>query len=182
MKKHKKHKKSKRKIAEPECYTPERKETAIVNGDNRSEEKMIDDVKAAVDIISEGLRDKKMSLEVISSESDDVPEADCDSIDIDMNVIEADMDLEELMKQKELLQAQLARAESEDIREPETKNGRGGDEVILLDDSDEADATQVSKKRSRSIERRVQVRPKDDIKRRRTDSRDRSYKDHERER
>lgn len=164
--KHKKHKKHKRssedKSDKNDRYTPEltTKSTKtdtdkVVNGNKSVEivENQVDNVvevtksdpDEVVSFISAGLTNKH-SLEVISSESDDdevVPEVDCDSDAINVDVIEADMDLEELMKQKELLQAQLAKAETESSASPDTRNdNKNGkpveDEVILLDDSDES--------------------------------------------
>ncbi|CAH1967028.1 unnamed protein product [Acanthoscelides obtectus] len=123
-------------------------------------------------------------MEVVSSESDGVPEADCDSVDIDMSVIEADMDLEELMKQKELLQAQLMASEVEEVAPPpfvaKAKNGKI-DEVILVDSDDGDTAVPTKRKRSRSRDRRVQVKPKEDTKRKRTHSRERSSKNYDKE-
>ncbi|XP_063920541.1 serine/threonine-protein kinase PRP4 homolog isoform X2 [Zophobas morio] len=130
------------------------------------------------------------SLEVISSESEDaVPETECDSDAIDVNVIEADMDLEELMKQKELLQAEIAKAEMESSTSPNVpkKNGKDPkivDEIILLDDSsNDGDIIPPKKaKRSPSRERRVVIErkdhySKDDLKRKH--SQERTYREHE---
>lgn len=164
-KKHKKHKKHKRssedKNDKNDRYTPEltvsstkTESPSIVNGNKtvECEKKQVDkvievtksDPDEVVSFISAGLTNKH-SLEVISSESDDevVAEIDCDSDAINMDVIEADMDLEELMKQKELLQAQLAKAETESSASPDAQNDKKNgkpveDEVILLDDTDDS--------------------------------------------
>lgn len=165
-----------------ENYTPERK--TVENGEVPSKEiEKIEttDPLTVAEFVSQSLGPVK-SLETISSESDGVPEADCDSVDIDLSVIEADMDLEELMKQKELLQAQLA-AESGELHIPlpeETKSGKMSDEIILLDDSDDATPTVIERpkrKRSKSRERRIQLKSKEEAKRKRTDSRERSLRD-----
>lgn len=111
------------------------------------------DIENVTEFLTEGLTSTKLpSLEGISSEENsmDVPEQDCDSDAIDMSVIEADMDLEELMKQKELLQAQLATAFVEEV--PAAKNGTIeqetiiDDEIITLLDSDEEPEKKRSKK------------------------------------
>lgn len=137
------------------------------------------DVDELVDYVTSGMT-ASHTLEVISSESEDaLPEQDCDSDAIDVGVIEADMDLEELMKQKELLQAEIARATDD----PGIKNGKGAkmDEVILLDDSsNDADVSAVKKKRkrSKSRERRIVIdHRRIDIKKRRSISRERHEMD-----
>ncbi|XP_066250833.1 uncharacterized protein Prp4k [Euwallacea similis] len=152
-KKHKKHKKLKHKEASPEHYTPERKaptEALPVNGKQTKPKKELrtTEIKDVTEFITKGLTTKLPSLEGISSEENsmDVPEQDCDSDAIDMSVIEADMDLEELMKQKELLQAQLASASVEEVAEVVTVTEKSGSkeqkivieqEIISLLDSDE---------------------------------------------
>lgn len=191
-KKHKKHKKSKHKDSSEKVekngdYTPEKKKSpspVIPNG-KVSVEKL--DSITAVNFIAEELdAEKKKSTTDIASSESDVQDVDCDSVDIDLDLIEADMDLEELMKQKELLQAQLAKAECEGIiSPPEDTKDEKVTEVILLEDSDEPEATvpdTTKRKRSRSRERKILIRPREDAKRRRTHSRERSFKDHERDR
>ncbi|XP_044257638.1 serine/threonine-protein kinase PRP4 homolog isoform X2 [Tribolium madens] len=80
------------------------------------------------------------------------------------------MDLEELMKQKELLQAEIAKAEMES-----KKNGKDPkivDEIILLDDSsNDGDVAPKKPKRSLSRERRVVIERKEDLRRHRDDKR-----------
>ncbi|CAG9830518.1 unnamed protein product [Diabrotica balteata] len=175
-KKHKKHKKPKHKDADtPDDtsgrYTPVPKSNGngvVVNGST--------DPDTVSDALISGLVAEK-SQEAVSSESEDVAEADCDSVDIDMNVIEADMDLEELMKQKELLQAQLAKAEgslTDDIKEKEG-------EVILLEDSDDQELIAPKRKRSRSRDRKIEVRNKDDSRKKCNRTRDfYSYREQDR--
>lgn len=91
------------------------------------------------------------SLEIVSSESEDNEPAveECDSDDIDVAVIEEDMNLEELMKQKELLQQRLGEylsdggegqtSDAKNNKKPPLSNSSNNiissDEVILLDDS-----------------------------------------------
>lgn len=120
---------------------------------------------------------KADSLEVISSESEDgVAEAECDSDAIDVNVIEADMDLEELMKQKELLQAEIAKADMESTV-PTEKLAKAApaaiiDEVILVDDSSNDEGTPAKKqKKSHSRERRIVIEKKGDARNAREDLR-----------
>lgn len=144
------------------------------------------DAVATVEHLTRGLTSSSSAthtLEVISSDSEPDHEQDCDSDAIDVSVIEADMDLEELMKQKELLQAEIARAELDTIPSPcvgagdAKKNGskviaaavvtsKVDDEVILLDDSSEGEVEVkllqnnkrvVVKRRSKSRERRVVI-------------------------
>ncbi|KAK4877752.1 hypothetical protein RN001_010258 [Aquatica leii] len=200
VKKHKKHKKHKRKHVEEagdtptktekyDRYTPEisskkievSKVTTnhITNGKSYSgvDTKELEPVKPIETAITE-----THTLEVISSESEnEEPEVDCDSDAIDVSVIEADMDLEELMRQKELLQAEIARANSEIVSPtPNTiqhvdTDGKTSDEVILLDDSsnDGVDEVKVKAKRPRSRERKVIISQSSPIKRRRTNSKER---------
>lgn len=143
------------------------------------------EVNEVVDYIASGLSNTH-SLEIISSESEDaVPEVDCDSDAIDDTVIEADMDLEELMKQKELLQMEIAKA-STDVEsdaasiELNKKNGKISKEVevILLDDSSNDSSYKRKKDKSPSRERRIVIEKREYIrevtKRRRTTSRDRN--------
>lgn len=107
------------------------------------------------------------SLEIVSSESEDDNEPvveECDSDDIDVAVIEDDMNLEELMKQKELLQQRLGEYLSDggDAHITDTKNSKrlsnsnnviSSDEIILLDDSSNDSHTQkiTSNHRDRKI-------------------------------
>ncbi|KAK9758717.1 Protein kinase domain [Popillia japonica] len=207
-KKHKKHKKHKRKHSESvedvtstkndksERYTPEPtipvevqkdKDTSVINGRSSSlivkeNEVVKADAENVVTYIAAGLSNTH-SLEIISSESDDAPEVECDSDGIDVSVIEADMDLEELMKQKELLQAEIARASTEFEDEVESSLEKIGkstevtDEVILLDDSsnDTDNIGRSKRKRSSSRERRVFIDKKDvqhEDKRRKTKSKE----------
>ncbi|XP_019873833.2 uncharacterized protein LOC109601966 [Aethina tumida] len=179
-KKHKKHKKHKHKSKDADekttpssekndRYTPElspKRKTA--NGDITKEKngKETVDPDVVVNEVSKGLTNNAQPLEVISSESEDVPEADCDSDAIDVNVIEADMDLEELMKQKELLQAQLMNAEIEvsPSPTPSKKNGKPAEEVILLD-SDEDSKCKVSRSKKETVKERkvvIKERSRDD--------------------
>ncbi|XP_045464953.1 serine/threonine-protein kinase prp4 [Harmonia axyridis] len=197
-KKHKKHKKSKSKHSDSktksdtstanERYTPEvspkkaldveeDKNMSSVECDLQTELNPNDVVKD----ISQGLVGTH-SLEIISSESEEMPEVDCDSDAIDVDVIEADMDLEELMKQKELLQLEIARAELENNGKKVSKVVV--DEIILLDDSsNEAPASFENSKRKLSIsrERKDTKIPKLTSDRKRSDrssSRERAKRNH----
>lgn len=163
------------------------KDTSVINGRSSSlivkeNEVVKADAENVVTYIATGLSNTH-SLEIISSESDDAPEVECDSDGIDVSVIEADMDLEELMKQKELLQAEIARASTEFEDEVESSLEKIGkstevtDEVILLDDSsnDTDNIGRSKRKRSSSRERRVFIDKKDvqhEDKRRKTKSKE----------
>ncbi|XP_060535182.1 uncharacterized protein LOC132707368 [Cylas formicarius] len=189
-KRHKKHKKHKTKLkekddAENERYTPEKlpqkakdSTNEIVNGKVIGEDNGVikaTDSQTVVDFVASGLGTVTHSLEVISSESEDLPEADCDSDAIDTNVIEADMDLEELMKQKELLQAELANADAEVATDKTKQNGQQIDEVILLDDSEDEVEKVKPKKPTISVDK-VALKEKERYEReRRIKERQREY-------
>ncbi|KAL3275380.1 hypothetical protein HHI36_020146 [Cryptolaemus montrouzieri] len=180
VKKHKKHKKHKSKYSDDKSksdtgtsndrYTPELSPKLIPKVIEEEAVKTKVELNVATDPIdvakdiTRGLSTTH-SLEIISSESEDVPEVDCDSDAIDVDVIEADMDLEELMKQKELLQLEIARAELENVSLKNDKENVSKivDEVILLDDSsNEPLVFSEIKKRKRSVskERRVVIESK----------------------
>ncbi|XP_044731851.1 serine/threonine-protein kinase PRP4 homolog [Chrysoperla carnea] len=122
-------------------YTPELSPTRMkqING-NKILKKVNTDPAAVVEDITAGLvkLPDNVSLEVISSESEPEPVVEYDSEDIDVGIIEEDMNLEELMKQKALLQAVLgefSEGEVHDEDESESKTPAVPEEVILLDDS-----------------------------------------------
>ncbi|XP_025830465.1 serine/threonine-protein kinase PRP4 homolog isoform X2 [Agrilus planipennis] len=151
-------------------------------GTDEIESKLKMDADEVASYVAAGLSTTH-SLEVISSETETVePEAECDSDAIDISVIEADMDLEELMRQKELLQAEIAKAGHTITLSP-TANKI--DDVILVDDSsDESSREQSHIQRSKSRERRVVIRKRHNdhnheeiYKRIRTSSKDRSYRE-----
>lgn len=190
-----------------ERFTPEltpKRDKKVANGqvvDNvkvTTENKTIKtDADEVVKFVSGGISSTH-TLEVISSESEPEQEAECDSDAIDVSVIEADMDLEELMKQKELLQAEIAKAELETpspvvILVDGKKNGnkvtKVEDEVILLDDSSEGEVEiKQKRKKSKSRERRVVISSREyatrnDTKRYRSRSKERTnHRDSERQR
>ncbi|CAH1170350.1 unnamed protein product [Phaedon cochleariae] len=174
-KKHKKHKKHKNVEDDSNGrYTPDKIEENVTNGKTVS---IKTDTESVVNFVADGLNKMKTDLEMISSESDDIPEADCDSVDIDMSLIEADMDLDDLMKQKELLQAQLAKAEIEGVLTPaedHTKTEKPVDEVILLEDSDESPVPKKMKSQSR--ERKVVILPSENAKKKHDKSQDKTTK------
>ncbi|XP_076169935.1 pre-mRNA processing factor 4 kinase isoform X2 [Ptiloglossa arizonensis] len=99
---------------------------------------------------------KNSLLEVVSTEeSDDEKLIDLDSDEVDCTIIEDDIDLEELMKQKERLQACLVQylsdeSEKED-KEPEQDEVKATEtpDVILVEDDSENDNI-PPKKRTRS--------------------------------
>ncbi|XP_057651943.1 serine/threonine-protein kinase PRP4 homolog [Diorhabda carinulata] len=169
-KKHKKHKKHKYRVSDsPDDangrYTPVKEGNGLITNGNTNTDIPTTHPESVVDVISKGLISDRLT-EIVSSESDGVPEADCDSVDIDMSVIEADMDLEELMKQKELLQAQLAKAESLNTPIENNEVEKVVDEIILLDDSDDQEPvpTAPKRKKSRSRDRKIESRNKDESK------------------
>lgn len=213
-KKHKKHKKHKHKHSnaeeqqrspvpsnKSERFTPELSPKTVANGqvasDNDKVKPASKDLKTDADdvvkFVSAGLS-ATHTLEVISSESEPEQEAECDSDAIDVSVIEADMDLEELMKQKELLQAEIAKAELDAVPSPVVDAKRNGkppkvdDEIILLDDSSDGEVEIKRKRRkSRSRERRVVISSRDyagrnDGRKLRSRSKERSYREVERHR
>lgn len=122
-------------------------ESTVINGKSNGKSEARDvakdlpkttKVNQVTNFISQGLTKDEDLAEIISSENEsiDIPEQECDSDAIDTNVIEADMDLEELMRQKELLQAQLANDLGEEDTESKPKEPKDND-VILLSDSEE---------------------------------------------
>lgn len=188
---------------EVEKTTPQNKHITIVTTPDHTDNGKIDtndiskecvqlesDANNVVEYVTSGLLETR-SLEVISSESEDgTPEVECDSDAIDVSVIEADMDLEELMKQKELLQAEIARAFNAELNNRSPVNTRENgkkeklDEVILLDDSSndaEIHVKKPAKKYSQSRERRVIIEHKDNSNKnekiRRSYSKERTYKE-----
>ncbi|KAK2576956.1 hypothetical protein KPH14_005569 [Odynerus spinipes] len=145
-KKHKKHKRP-------------RKEKEIENGS--LEEKV--PVRIAQKEVGLNGKVKNSLLEIVSTEeSEDEKLVDLDSDEVDCTIIEDDIDLEELMKQKERLQACLVQylsdeSEKED-KEPEEEEEEGEDDeetkaetpdVILVEDDSEDDNI-LHKKRPRS--------------------------------
>lgn len=218
-KKHKKHKKHKHKsnsVTEQETvvldvtndrYTPELSPTMEANkievkcadngkvganGESKECVELESDANDVVKYVTSGLVETG-SLEVISSESEDgTPEVECDSDAIDVDVIEADMDLEELMKQKELLQAEIAKALNAELNTGSSpletnKNGKKEkvDEIILLDDSsNEAEIYAKPDKYSQNRERRIVFEHsgnsnRNESRRNRSNSRERNHKEME---
>ncbi|EFN83274.1 serine/threonine-protein kinase PRP4 homolog [Harpegnathos saltator] len=145
--KHKKHKRQKR-------------EREIENG--TVDEKLVSNVVHKE--VGVNGKAKNSILEVLSTEeSEDEKLVDLDSDEVDCTIIEDDIDLEELMKQKERLQACLANVqylsdESEKAddkvslrEEEETKTAIETPDVILVeDDSDTNDAPPKKRARSKS--------------------------------
>ncbi|KAL0112224.1 hypothetical protein PUN28_011943 [Cardiocondyla obscurior] len=144
--KHKKHKRLK-------------KERSIENG--TMDEKLVSNVHKEI-----GMNGKTKSsvLEVVSTEeSDDEKLVDLDSDEVDCTIIEDDIDLEELMKQKERLQACLVQYLSDESEKGEDKELQGEEEeeeeeeiktadtpdVILVEDDSDVDNV-PPKKRGRS--------------------------------
>lgn len=182
VKKHKKHKKHKKSKHGEKAYTPEPKivtaqtskiVTTKISPTNGKHDPISTDVNKAVEYISEGLTSHQTLLEnldVISSDSDNNgPEVDCDSDAINVvEDLEGDMDLEELMLQKERLQAEIARTiaalPSVDAipLDNETLKSNGNDKndkimISLLDDSSNeaiAIANSETKRKRKSSETR----------------------------
>lgn len=114
-------------------------------------------------------------LEVVSTEeSEDEKLVDLDSDEVDCTIIEDDIDLEELMKQKERLQACLVQylsdeseKEDKELQQVEIKVSNTPDVILVEDDSGEDSVPRKKRPRSRSgsrerkrvsrIERRVVV-------------------------
>ncbi|XP_011314174.1 serine/threonine-protein kinase PRP4 homolog [Fopius arisanus] len=169
-KKHKKHKKP-RKEREPENGTSEEKIRHVT--------KDVPRVNGKLDHV----------MEIPSTESEDEKLVDLDSDEVDCTIIEDDIDLEELMKQKERLQARLVQYLSDESdkteKEPEPEDALKPDtpDVIVVED-DSADDVSPRKKRYRSrsgsrerkkinkIERRVVIDMTRDNKKLKEDSKD----------
>ncbi|XP_048515583.1 serine/threonine-protein kinase PRP4 homolog isoform X2 [Athalia rosae] len=99
-------------------------------------------------------------LEVVSSEeSEDEKLVDLDSDEVDCTIIEDDIDLEELMKQKERLQACLVQYLSDDsdkggkLHLPEATRVEETPDVILVEDDSEDGVSQKKRVKSRSESR-----------------------------
>ncbi|GAB0099841.1 serine/threonine-protein kinase prp4 [Sergentomyia squamirostris] len=186
VKKHKKHKRKHKEEDGPmekivtavpvvvvDDEQPARKKVAVEksNGHSVKKNKIPTDPSKLVEIITKSLDPKSgPALEIVSSESDDTEGLVEDCASPDVAVIEDDLNLEELMKQKALLQARLGAylSDSEPLEDGEEeddvlsktqsgeKDGKSKTEsdVILLDDSSgEAIARMDSgrkKRRSRS--------------------------------
>ncbi|XP_015125476.1 serine/threonine-protein kinase PRP4 homolog [Diachasma alloeum] len=135
-KKHKKHKKP-RKEREPENGTTEEKIRPVP--------KDVPPVNGKLDHV----------MEIPSTESEDEKLVDLDSDEVDCTIIEDDIDLEELMKQKERLQACLVQYLSDESdktdKEPEPEDSLKPEtpDVIVVED-DSADDISPRKKRYRS--------------------------------
>ncbi|XP_055688282.1 serine/threonine-protein kinase PRP4 homolog [Lutzomyia longipalpis] len=191
VKKHKKHKKRRReeesiREAVPVVVLdeePVRKKMVVEKSNGHSvkgkKAKIPTDPSKLVEIITKSLDPTSgPALEIVSSESDDTEGLVEDCASPDVAVIEDDLNLEELMKQKALLQARLGAylsdSELEDGRiskaQSGEKDGKGKTEsdVILLDDSSGEAIVKVDsapkrhRSRSQSHTRKVPERRRDD--------------------
>lgn len=100
--------------------------------------KISTDPTELVEMITKSLNPKVPALEIVSSESDS--EGIIDDVDSpDVAVIEDELNLEDLMKQKAMLQARLgdivSESDNEDEHRPVLKSKKPVADVILLDDS-----------------------------------------------
>ena len=112
---------------------------------------------------------KNSLLEVVSTEeSEDEKLIDLDSDEVDCTIIEDDIDLEELMKQKERLQACLVQYLSDESdkedKEPNQDEAKATEtpDVILVEDDSENDNIPLKKRarsKSGSRERKKPVKP-----------------------
>ncbi|KAK0181025.1 hypothetical protein PV327_003347 [Microctonus hyperodae] len=140
-KKHKKHKRP-------------RKEREIENG--ASEEKLAAKLKAKEPNINGKIESSVM--EIPSTESEDEKLVDLDSDEVDCTIIEDDIDLEELMKQKERLQARLVQYLSDESDKDDKKINNDDiikanetpDVILVEDDSDDEITSRKNNRRSRS--------------------------------
>ncbi|XP_024946487.1 serine/threonine-protein kinase PRP4 homolog isoform X4 [Cephus cinctus] len=182
--KHKHHKHKKDKIIEKEDIKVDRQERKKHKKHKRpkkerdNENGSVDDKTVPRVIHKEADVNGKVAnsqLEIVSTEeSDDEKLVDLDSDEVDCTIIEDDIDLEELMKQKERLQACLVQYLSDESdkegKEPEqevVKVSETPDVILVEDDSGDDSATRKKRQRSRSgsrerkkiskIERRVVV-------------------------
>ncbi|XP_012235047.1 serine/threonine-protein kinase PRP4 homolog isoform X2 [Linepithema humile] len=165
--KHKHHKHKKEKLIEREDerldrrkhkkHKRQRKERDMENG--TMDEKLIANVvHKEVDMNG---KTKNSVLEVVSTEeSEDEKLVDLDSDEVDCTIIEDDIDLEELMKQKERLQACLVQYLSDESEKGEDKELQEEEEVktavetpdviLVEDDSDTNDVPLKKQTRSKS--------------------------------
>lgn len=168
--KHKHHKHKKEKLIEREDerldrqekrkhkkHKRQRKERDVENG--TMDEKLISNVvHKEVDMNG---KTKNSILEVVSTEeSEDEKLVDLDSDEVDCTIIEDDIDLEELMKQKERLQACLVQYLSDESEKGEDKELQEEEEVktavetpdviLVEDDSDTNDVPLKKQTRSKS--------------------------------
>ncbi|XP_032675999.1 serine/threonine-protein kinase PRP4 homolog [Odontomachus brunneus] len=172
--KHKHHKHKKDKLIEREDERREERQERRKHKKHKRQKRERDIENGAVDekLISNvvhkevGMNGKAKNsvLEILSTEeSEDEKLVDLDSDEVDCTIIEDDIDLEELMKQKERLQACLANVqylsdESEKVddkvssrEEEETKTATETPDVILVeDDSDTNDVPPKKRARSKS--------------------------------
>ncbi|KAK0081619.1 hypothetical protein PV325_011863 [Microctonus aethiopoides] len=140
-KKHKKHKRP-------------RKEREIENG--ASEDKLAAKLKAKEPNINGKIENSVM--EIPSTESEDEKLVDLDSDEVDCTIIEDDIDLEELMKQKERLQARLVQYLSDESDKDDKKIDNDDiikanetpDVILVEDDSDDEITSRKNNRRSRS--------------------------------
>ncbi|XP_032458183.1 serine/threonine-protein kinase PRP4 homolog isoform X1 [Nasonia vitripennis] len=140
-KKHKKHKKSKKSKSEE-------------NGNGAVIDKIV------TQIVHEKEINGKLNNSVLeigeTEESEEEKMVDLDSDEVDCTIIEDDIDLEELMKQKERLQACLVQYLSDDSEKDERnagKNKQGLPDVIVVEDSGDEDQP-LKKRRISALESR----------------------------
>ncbi|XP_070162956.1 serine/threonine-protein kinase PRP4 homolog isoform X2 [Polyergus mexicanus] len=170
--KHKHHKHKKEKLIEREDERLDRQERRKHKKHKRQKkDKEIEngiDEKLISNVIHKEIgmngKTKTSVLEVVSTEeSEDEKLVDLDSDEVDCTIIEDDIDLEELMKQKERLQACLVqylsdeseKGEDKELQEEEeTKTMTETPDVILVeDDSDTNDVPLKKRTRSKSSSR-----------------------------
>ncbi|XP_072763919.1 uncharacterized protein Prp4k [Anoplolepis gracilipes] len=169
--KHKHHKHKKEKLIEREDERLDRQERRKHKKHKRQKkDKEIEngiDEKLITNVIHKEVdmngKTKTSVLEVVSEESEDEKLVDLDSDEVDCTIIEDDIDLEELMKQKERLQACLVqylsdeseKGEDKELQEDEeTKITTETPDVILVeDDSDTNDVPLKKRTRSKSSSR-----------------------------
>lgn len=100
------------------------------------------------------LNGSKLSVEKMSSdsESDGKPIKDIDSDSVDVGIIEEEMNLEDLMRQKALLQARLGAYMSD------SDSSAKEDGIIQIDSSDEKSRHKKKRPRSRSLSKDGRIR------------------------
>ncbi|XP_011332519.1 serine/threonine-protein kinase PRP4 homolog isoform X2 [Ooceraea biroi] len=174
--KHKHHKHKKEKIIEREDERLERQERRKHKKHKKQKrEKDMENGTMDEKLVSNAIhKDMGMNgktrnsvLEVVSTEeSEDEKLVDLDSDEVDCTIIEDDIDLEELMKQKERLQARLVQylsdeSEKEDDKELREEDEEEGEEeakattetpdvILVEDDSDTNDIPPKKRARSKS--------------------------------
>jgi len=158
-KKHKKHSKHKKSSSEKKKHKKHKKEKKVSCEEYKDKADSLNGPNKHLEI--NGKRSKRVSMSSESSEKGNPKKPPNEDSDIEVPVIEEEMNLEELMKQKALLQARLGAYMSESDSNPE-------DVVNLVDNSSDDNLSEVKplqkRKRSPVTEQKSKKVCKDDKK------------------